>query len=87
MMTLKGTSDPNRIMASETEVIVLREDAQGAVDFAKELKQESNLTVRRLWERDYMRDIRERYGSSQIAGAMLRAVWDMTKGEPDAVPD
>lgn len=63
----------------EGECIVLQEDADGAKAFAKELYGETNPQIRRQWEHDYYADIKERYASGHVAGALLMIVWDFEK--------
>ena len=72
--------DGNQIWV-EGECRVLREDVEAAKDFAKELMKEDNLRIRQQWEHEYYADLKERYGSAQVAGAMLMKVWDWTKGK------
>lgn len=81
-MKLKGTNDPRSCRATEEEVVVMMEDAEGVKEFAKELKKESGL-LRRRWERDYYNDIRERYASAEIASAMLKVAWEWTRKDED----
>ena len=64
----------------EGECRVLREDVEAAKEFAKEVMKEDNMRIRQEWERAYYADLKERYGSAQVAGAMLMKVWDWTKG-------
>lgn len=68
----------------EGECRVLREDVEAAKDFARELMRETNPRLRQQWEHDYYADLKERYCSAQVAGAMLMKVWDWTK---EAVPE
>lgn len=63
----------------EGECVVLQEDADGAKAFAKELYGETNPQIRRQWEHDYYADIKERYNSGHVAGALLMIVWDFEK--------
>ena len=63
----------------EGECRVLREDVDAAKDFAKELIQETNPRIRQQWEHEYYKDLKERYCSAQVAGAMLAKVWEWTK--------
>ena len=46
---------------------------------AAELLKEPNMTVRRMWEREYYREIKEKYASGGVAGALLAKVWEWTK--------
>ena len=78
-MRLIGTNDPSHCHATEEEVVVMKEDAEGVREFVKELKKETNARIRRQWEQDYYRDIKERYASAVIGAAMLRVVWDWMK--------
>lgn len=83
-MKIFGTTDPSKIKTEDEKVTVYREDAQAALDFAHEVVREKNSKVRMAWEREYLRDLRERYGKD-IAAAMLRGVWDLTKPEEEVL--
>lgn len=63
----------------EGECVVLQEDADGAKAFAKELYSETNPEIRRQWEHAYYADIKEKYASGHVAGALLMIVWDFEK--------
>ena len=63
----------------EGECRILREDVEAAKEFAKELRKETNPRIRQQWEKAYYDDLKEKYCSAQVAGAMLMKVWDWTK--------
>lgn len=62
----------------EGECRIMREDVEAAKEFAKELIKETNPRIIQKWEHDYYADLKERYGSAQVAGAMLMKVWEWT---------
>lgn len=62
----------------EGECRILREDIEAAKEFAKELLRETNPRIIQKWEHEYYADLKERYGSAQVAGAMLMKVWEWT---------
>ena len=86
-MKVEIIDDPALIYAKETDrdtgvegyARIMREDVEGAKAFAAELIKEPNLEVRRLWERQYYRDMKEKYASGGVAGALLAKVWEWTK--------
>ena len=72
----------NRIWI-EGECRILREDVEAAKEFCKELMKETNPRIRQQWEKSYYDDLKERYCSAQVAGAMLMKVWDWTKEQKE----
>ena len=59
----------------EGECCIMRDDVEGAKEFARQLLKEPNAKVRQQWEKDYYHMMKERY-SAQVAGALLMKVWD-----------
>ena len=87
MMKVTITDNPNEIFTVETDrekgvegsARILREDVEGAKEFAAELLKEPNMTIRRMWEQAYYREMKEKYASGGVAGALLAKVWEWTK--------
>lgn len=90
-MKVTITDNPGEIFSVETDrekgvegsARIMREDVEDAKAFAAELMKEPNLEVRRLWERQYYRDMKEKYASGGVAGALLAKVWEWTKEIPN----
>ena len=86
-MKVTITDDPSQVYSVETDrekdieghARIMREDVEGAKEFAAELMKEPNMTVRRMWEREYYREMKEKYASGGVAGALLAKVWEWTK--------
>ena len=78
---IDGYRDPETHEWVEGECRILKEDVEDAKAFARELIQETDMKVRQQWEKDYYKQIKERY-SAQVAGALLMKVWDWTKQTP-----
>ena len=77
VMVMDGYTDSRTGQWVEGECRILREDVEDAKAFAKELMKEDNPRIRQQWEHDYYKQIKEMY-SAQVAGAMLKKIWDWT---------
>ena len=71
--------ETNRDTGVEGSARIFRQDVEDAKAFAAELMKEPNLEIRRQWEREYYREMKEKYASGGVAGALLAKVWEWTK--------
>ena len=90
-MIVKIVNDPAQVRVDDGDpekkiegtAYILREDVETAKEFARELMKEDNAAIRRRWEHDYYKQVKEQYCSAHVAGALLMKVWEWTKKEDD----